>query len=42
MKKTFTVNLNGTVYHIDEDAYELLDNYLSNLRIHFSKEEGAE
>lgn len=42
MKKTFTVNLNGTVYHIDEDAYELLDNYLSNLRIHFSMEEGAE
>ena len=42
MKKTFTVNLNGAVYHIDEDAYELLDNYLSNLRIHFSKEEGAE
>lgn len=42
MKKTFTINLGGTVYHIDEDAYELLDNYLSNLRIHFSKEEGAE
>ena len=42
MKKTFTINLGGTVYHIDEDAYELLDNYLSNLRIHFSKEDGAE
>lgn len=42
MKKTFTVNLSGTVYHIDEDAYQLLDNYLSNLRIHFGKEEGAE
>ena len=42
MKKTFTINLGGTVFHIDEDAYELLDNYLSNLRIHFSKEEGAE
>lgn len=42
MKKTFTINLGGTVFHIDEDAYELLDNYLNNLRIHFSKEEGAE
>lgn len=42
MKKTFNINLGGIVFHIDEDAYELLDNYLSNLRIHFSKEEGAE
>lgn len=42
MKKTYNINLGGIVFHIDEDAYELLDNYLSNLRIHFSKEEGAE
>ena len=42
MKKTLTINLGGTVYHIDEDAYHLLDNYLSNLRIHFRREEGAE
>ena len=27
MKKTLTVNLGGTVFHIDEDAYCLLDNY---------------
>lgn len=26
MKKTLTINLGGTVYHIDEDAYHLLDN----------------
>lgn len=25
MKKTLTVNLGGTVYHIDDDAYRLLD-----------------
>lgn len=42
MKKTLTVNLGGRVYHIDEDAYKLLDNYLNNLRYHFRKEEGAE
>lgn len=42
MKKTLTINLGGTVYHIDEDAYRLLDNYLANLRIHFRREEGAE
>ena len=27
MKKTLTVNLGGTVYHIDDDAYRLLDDY---------------
>lgn len=42
MKKTLTVNLGGTVFHIDEDAYQLLDKYLSNLRVHFKKEEGSE
>lgn len=42
MKKTLTINLGGTVFHIDEDAYRLLDNYLVNLRLHFRREEGAE
>ena len=41
MKKTLNVNLNGRVFTIDEDAYRLLDNYLSNLRICFRKEEGV-
>ncbi len=42
MKKTLTVNLSGVVFHIDEDAYQLLDKYLSNLRIHFKQEEGSD
>ena len=42
MKKKLTVNLGGTVFHIDEDAYRLLDNYLSNLKMHFRKEAGAD
>ena len=42
MKKTLTVNLGGSVFHIDEDAYQLLDKYLSNLRVHFRKEEGSD
>ena len=42
MKRTFTINLGGIVFHIDEDAYDLLDDYLNNLRIHFKKEESAE
>ena len=31
MKKTLTINLGGTVYHIDEDAYHLLDNFGAKL-----------
>lgn len=42
MKKTLTVNLAGTVFHIDDDAYRLLDNYLNNLRLYFQKQEGAQ
>ena len=41
MKKTITVNLNGRVFTMDEDAYRLLDKYLNNLRIYFRKEEGG-
>jgi len=41
MKKTVTVNLNGRVFTMDEDAYRLLDNYLNNIRIYFRKEEGS-
>jgi phage shock protein PspC (stress-responsive transcriptional regulator) len=40
MKKTLTVNLNGRVFNIDEDAYQLLDDYLKNLRIYFRNEDG--
>lgn len=42
MKKTFSVNINGRIYHIDEDAYTLLQNYLSQLRATFPGEEGKE
>ena len=42
MKKTLTVNLGGTVFSIDDDAYRLLDNYLINLKHHFRKEAGAD
>lgn len=42
MKKTLTVNLGGTVYNIDEDAYSFLDSYLNNLRYHFRNNPGGE
>ena len=32
MKKTFTINISGTVFHIEEDAYEVLQKYLVNLK----------
>ncbi len=42
MKKTLTINLNGAVYHIDDDAYRMLDRYLSDLRIYFRKQREGE
>ena len=42
MKKNININLFGTIYNIDEDAYELLQEYLTNLRSYFGKQEGGE
>ena len=43
MKKTFTINISGTVFHIEEDAYEVLQKYLIKLKNHFGPgEEGKE
>ena len=43
MKKTFTINISGTVFNIEEDAYEVLQKYLMNLKNHFGNgEEGKE
>lgn len=43
MKRNITVNLYGSLYNIDEDAYELLNQYLSNIRAFFSKQpDGSE
>jgi phage shock protein PspC (stress-responsive transcriptional regulator) len=32
MKKTLTINLGGMVYHIDEDAYLVLNDYLERIK----------
>lgn len=42
MKKNITINMFGQLYAIDEDAYELLKNYLDAIRQHFVKEEGGD
>lgn len=42
MKKNITINLCGRLFNIDEDAYELLYNYMETLRNYFKREEGGE
>ena len=42
MKKTLTINLNGIVFNIDDDAYETLSAYLNELEKHFADDEREE
>ena len=42
MKKNITINLFGTLYSIDEDAYELLQNYLDEMKNYFKRQEGGD
>jgi phage shock protein PspC (stress-responsive transcriptional regulator) len=42
MKKTHTANISGTVFHIEEDAYETLQRYLANIRAQFAGTDGRE
>ena len=42
MKQTRTVNIAGINFYLDEDAWQILDNYLKQLSKHFKDQEGAE
>jgi len=42
MKKTLSVNLGGIVYHIDEDAYSELMEYLQDVKRHLGDEASSE
>ena len=42
MKKNISINLFGTLYNIDEDAYNLLENYLKSMQRYFGRQEGGE
>ena len=42
MKKNITINLCGRLFQIDEDAYELLQQYIESLRQSFGHEEGGD
>jgi phage shock protein PspC (stress-responsive transcriptional regulator) len=41
MKKTFTINISGRVFHIDDDAHEKLSNYINQLNRHFGNDPDA-
>ena len=42
MKKNISVNIFGTLYPIDEDAYDLLLKYNENMRRYYSRMEDGE
>ena len=42
MKKTLTINISGTIFNIDDDAYEKLNSYIDSLRMHFRNQEGKD
>jgi phage shock protein PspC (stress-responsive transcriptional regulator) len=39
MKKTLSINLSGSVFNIDDDAFQLLKDYLNLIERHFKNEE---
>src|SRR5690606_28999166 len=35
MNKTIIININGIIIHIEEDAYEVLQTYMTSVKKHF-------
>jgi phage shock protein PspC (stress-responsive transcriptional regulator) len=42
MNRTITMNLSGIIFHIEEDAYDRLNKYLSTIRSYFNNSEGRD
>ena len=42
MKKTISINLSGIIYYIEEDGFEILKEYLDNIRSQFKNKEEAD
>ena len=42
MNKTVNINLANTFFHIDEEAYRLLEHYLKKLKSGFKETQGGE
>ncbi|GAB3838428.1 PspC domain-containing protein [Hymenobacter jeollabukensis] len=42
MKKNISINLQGLIFHIEEDGYEVLQRYLQDVKAHFNTFRGHE
>ncbi|GAA4012916.1 hypothetical protein GCM10022408_27140 [Hymenobacter fastidiosus] len=42
MKKNISINLQGLIFHIEEDGYDVLSRYLAEVKAHFSGYRGHE
>jgi phage shock protein PspC (stress-responsive transcriptional regulator) len=42
MKKTLSINIRGIVFNIDEDAYQKLNSYLSEIYRHYKNQPGCD
>lgn len=42
MKKTISINISGVIFHIEEDGYEKLKNYLTTIQQYFSTYEDSQ
>lgn len=42
MNKTINANIGGFVFQVDEDAYQVLHNYIETLKRHFTQSEGRD
>lgn len=42
MNKTLTINISGIIFNIEEDAYEKLKNYISQIKSHFVNDSGCD
>src|SRR3972149_59381 len=41
MKKTIKTNIKGTIFHIDEDGYKILETYLDKITTHYKNTDGG-
>jgi len=39
MKKNISINISGIIFHIEEDGYEILKNYLESISRYFASYE---
>ena len=42
MNKTVIININGIIFHIEEDAYDKLSKYLATIKGYFNDSDGRD